>query len=90
MRTGFLVGREKQLDATAIRKCGHRVNGLDDPALHVKDTRPGSATIGHGKRTRRQRTEGEHGVVVAEQEHLGFATTRPMHVRTGKRWDQPR
>jgi len=86
----LLVAREEHLDTGGIGQRCDRVDRLDDPTLHVEHAGPGRPAVCDAERARRQRTHREHRVVVTEDQHLRVASTRPVHVWTGRPVDQRR
>ena len=63
---------------------------LHDAGQHVEHPRAGRPAVDHGERSGSERSEREHRVVMAEQQHLGIATARPVDVRAGRAVDEHR
>ncbi len=49
------------------------MEGLDDAGQHVEHAWAGGVAVGNGERPSCEGTDREDRVVVAEEEHLGFA-----------------
>ena len=88
--TDLLVGAEEQLDTGQVVERRQAVKRLHDPGEHVEHAGPGHSTVGHRERPDGERPEREHRVVVAEEQHLRSASTRPVHVGARHAVDQRR
>ena len=89
-RPDLFVGREQHLDTRSIVQRRDGVNGLHDAGLHVEHTGTGGPPIDDRKRSRAQRTQREHGVVVTDDQDTRGLIGAPVNMRPRRPWDDRR